>query len=77
MLGRPRGSYTKFKKTLKFLVPLPPRCICGARDYRYRLYRGIVWAICCKCGYKRYYIPWESSQGRGVWGPAPIPDKAE
>jgi len=74
-LGRPRGSYTKFKKNLKFLVPIPPRCICGARDYRYRLYAGVVWAICCKCGYKRYYLPYED--GRGVWGPSPIPDKAE
>ena len=73
-MGRPRGSYTKFKKNLRFLVPLPPRCICGARDYRYRLYRGIVWAICNRCNYKRYYLPYPD--GRGVWGPSPIPDKA-
>ena len=54
--GRPNGSYTTWfteeKAAQKWgtLIERPPRCVCGERDYRYKVSEGLLRARCNVCG---------------------------
>ena len=53
--GRPNGSYTTWlpekeaAKKWRTLIPRPPRCVCGERDYRYKFSENILRARCNTC----------------------------
>lgn len=57
--GRPKGSYTvwipenqiiqKLPGILRNQLPRPPRCLCGVRDYRYKIEGALVLVRCNNC----------------------------
>jgi len=69
-LGRPRTWKNEydFVEETGLLVPQPPRCVCGADNYRFgvRNFHGAetVLAVCNDCGYLRYF-----DQSIEKWGP--------
>jgi len=50
----------------RFLIPVPPPCICGNNDYViiYIRKQEVVRARCTKCGFDRYF-----KAVSDVWGP--------
>ena len=56
-----RGGKRSKDKLASMLIPVPPRCICGANDYL--IYRDFdrLMAKCRKCDYIRVYY------GSGHW----------
>ena len=51
----------KKNKFADMLIPVPPKCICGANDWWIYPDGDREKAVCKKCGYQRYYY------GSGDW----------
>jgi hypothetical protein len=66
MQGKPGRPQKYPNGSIKFLVPAPPRCICGSDEYTFTYLenQGIVRARCMKCRYDRYFNPVSQR-----WGP--------
>jgi len=65
-VGRP-PKYPKNR--LHFLIPNPPRCICGCSEYYFTVTKfsaksGKIRARCKRCRYDRYFNPFSHD-----WGP--------
>lgn len=77
IVGRPRSrgfTEEELKAALQIIIinaPKPPNCICGKKDYIFRLYSyptrstSRLKAICRKCNYERYYNPLLREWGPG------------
>ena len=53
--GTPWLPENEVAKKWNFLIQLPPRCICGKREYRFRLTDNLFLARCINCRERLVY----------------------
>jgi len=58
LAGRPRSWLNEydFVQEYRLLIPRPPRCFCGAHNYRYGKVNLNVYAACNDCDEKWVFI---------------------